>query len=131
MQVPSDVSYVRETCLKILDSLKGLNLDESTLFDIRLSAEEAIVNAMKYGNKFDSRLPVTITTSIDKNKVTITVKDEGDGFDVDCLPDPTEEANLSKFCGRGVFLIHKLMDEVHYNEKGNEVTMVKYLSQGG
>jgi len=53
------------------------------------------------------------------------VEDEGEGFDVREIPDPCDPANLFKTSGRGVLLIHNIMDEVEYNAQGNRVKMVK------
>ena len=54
----------------------------------------------------------------------MTITDEGDGFDPDSLPDPTAEENIEKECGRGIFLIKNLCDEVYFEDKGRRVTMI-------
>jgi anti-sigma regulatory factor (Ser/Thr protein kinase) len=53
------------------------------------------------------------------------IRDEGDGFDVASLPDPTDPSNLERASGRGVLLMQMFMNEVRFNDTGNEVTMVK------
>ena len=53
------------------------------------------------------------------------VRDEGNGFDPTILPDPTDPANLEKSSGRGILLMRTFMDEVVFNEVGNEVQMLK------
>jgi CheY-like chemotaxis protein/anti-sigma regulatory factor (Ser/Thr protein kinase) len=53
------------------------------------------------------------------------IRDEGPGFDATHLPDPTDPANLEKVSGRGLLLIRTFMDEVHHNDKGNEIVLVK------
>lgn len=53
------------------------------------------------------------------------IRDEGEGFDVSSLPDPTDPANLVRESGRGVMLMQMFMSEVHYNDVGNEVRMIK------
>jgi serine/threonine-protein kinase RsbW len=58
------------------------------------------------------------------------MRDEGDGFDYKNLPDPTLEENLQELKGRGVYLIRRLMDEVVFNEAGNQITMIKKLKKG-
>ena len=52
------------------------------------------------------------------------IRDEGPGFDPNSLPDATDPARPAP-CGRGLLLMRTFMDEVHFNEKGNEVTLVK------
>ena len=56
---------------------------------------------------------------------TFVIRDEGPGFDPSNLPDPTAPENLEAVCGRGIWLMRSLMDEVNYNETGNEVTLIK------
>jgi serine/threonine-protein kinase RsbW len=60
-----------------------------------------------------------------------TIRDEGLGFDPTAIPDPTRPENLSRPCGRGLFLMRQLLDEVSYNDLGNEVTLVLRLDSGG
>ena len=57
--------------------------------------------------------------------MTYTIRDEGPGFDVNNLPDPTDPANLEKPSGRGMLLIRMFMDAVRYNDMGNEITLEK------
>ena len=65
-----------------------------------------------------------VTVRLTQTEATFVVRDEGPGFDVDSLPDPRDPENLTKPSGRGVLLIRTFMDEVRFNEKGNEITMV-------
>ena len=85
---------------------------------------------MKYGNALQKDLPVELDVEIDVAEVRITVKDQGPGFDVSKIEDCTEEKNLYRNRGRGVYLIHQLMDRVRYNEKGNSLLMVKRIHNG-
>ncbi|MCG6154457.1 ATP-binding response regulator [Rubinisphaera margarita] len=125
---------------------------------ILLALEEALTNAMNHGNlevssdlrgvddeaylrllqersnipRFANRrveMDITVTTSLARFRI----RDEGPGFDVSRLPDPCDPANIGRSHGRGVFLMRTYMDEVQYNDLGNEVTMIKYKSdqQGG
>ena len=55
------------------------------------------------------------------------MEDQGKGFDRVALPDPTKDEHILRSHGRGVYLVHKLMDKVEYNEKGNKVKLVKYF----
>lgn len=68
---------------------------------------------------------IYIDVRIGADGLQYVVRDEGPGFDPSCLPDPTDPANLEKPCGRGLLLMRTFMDEVRYNECGNEVTMLK------
>lgn len=127
MKIPSDIKYIRKVSGEIEDFLKSNNVDKSAIFDIRLSVEEAVKNAIIHGNGKRKKIPVFITYSLKDGKFTVEIEDRGKGFDAGELPDPTLEENLYKEGGRGVFLIKKLMDEVERNEKGNKIIMTKYV----
>jgi serine/threonine-protein kinase RsbW len=129
-QIPSDPGYIKEASARVLDSIKGLGLDKDTIFDIRLCLEEAIINAIKYGNKRDKDLPVYISYSFGDDRIEIVIRDKGRGFDYANIPDPRSSGNILKHGGRGLFLIRNLMDEVEFNNSGNEIKMVKFLSGG-
>ena len=118
---------VQKISQEVLSFLRPLSLSEAAVFDIRLCLEEALINAMKYGNRLREDLSVDLEVEADPDKVRLTVQDQGPGFDVKNLEDCTEEKNLFRNRGRGVYLIHQLMDEVRYNEKGNQLVMVKSL----
>lgn len=126
-QVDSDLSIVQKVSHDVMAFLKPAHLNESATFDIRLCLEEALINAMKYGNALNKHVPVELDVEYEPKEVRITVKDQGDGFDPRKLEDCTEEKNLYRNRGRGVYLIQQLMDQVRYNEKGNCLTMVKFL----
>ncbi len=129
-EIPSAPRYISEASSKVLNLFKGLKLDKEVFFDIRLCLEEAVINAMKYGNNFNKDLPVSINCSLSCDRFEMTVRDRGKGFDHTNLPDPRSNKNILKHGGRGLFLICNLMDEVKFNDSGNEIKMVKFLSGG-
>lgn len=125
--IPSEIKYVREISSKILKRLETRSIDESVLFDIRLCVEETVRNAIEHGNRRDKRSKVRIGYRISGDRFTVEVEDEGAGFDYRSIPDPTQEDNLMKNSGRGVYLVRCLMDKVEFNEKGNKVKLTKYI----
>ena len=127
LSYPSDLRIVKKASLEILDNLKDLKLDENDLFKIVLCSEEALINAIKYGNKSNKELPVEIRLSKKPNSIEITVKDKGEGFDYENVPDPTTDENLTKTSGRGLFLIKKLMDKIIFTNNGSQIKMIKYI----
>lgn len=127
MNFPSDLKCVKDVSRKALESLKGLPLDASTLFDIKLCLEEAFINAVKYGNKNDSRLSVDVEVHTKGNSVELVVRDQGKGFDYNNAQDPTSKDNVGKPGGRGVFLIKSLMDRVVFENNGSCLRMVKKI----
>jgi serine/threonine-protein kinase RsbW len=124
----SDVYAISNICGRLLDEVRAKDFDSEEIFAIHLALEEAILNALKHGNKFDPTKIVDIDYLITDEKCDISVADEGPGFSPDSLPDPREEENIYKPCGRGVLLMRSYMDVVEFNESGNRVHMIKYKS---
>lgn len=124
-ELPSAISLmhiVLEYLMKRVEKLGVIKPEQSNLF---VALDEAFVNAVKHGNKFDARKLVRITAEVSKSEARFTIEDEGEGFDVNSIPDPLDPENLFKTSGRGVLFIYNIMDEVKYNERGNRLTMVK------
>lgn len=121
---PKEIPPVLE---KILGLLKQENISSEILHDIKLATEEAIINAIKHGNRFRENLPVIINFEYSKDRISISVEDRGMGYDYGKIPDPTLDENITRGHGRGVFLIRKIMDEVSLNKIGNRIEMVKYI----
>jgi serine/threonine-protein kinase RsbW len=91
---------------------KKLDMDDGTMYRLLVSCTEAVNNAIIHGNKSDPNKSVTVRCIVEKQSLTIRVKDEGKGFDPKRLQDPREEKNLMKESGRGVFLMRSLMDTI-------------------
>ena len=126
-KISNNFKEIKQVSGKILQYLNKRQLDGSFLFDVKLACEEAMINAIKYGNKSKSDKAVSITSDIREDAIVITVEDEGQGFDFRDLPDPTKDENILKAGGRGLFLIHNAMDKVEFNAKGNKITMTKFF----
>ena len=125
--VPSDLSEVSRVSAEVLVFLAPLDLTEACSFDVRLCLEEALINAMKYGNGLRREIPVDLQVGYNGGKVWIRMEDRGEGFDFKKIGDCTKDENRMKQGGRGVYLIHQLMDEVKYNSRGNGVLMIKSI----
>jgi sigma-B regulation protein RsbU (phosphoserine phosphatase) len=121
---PFSFHEVAENLLRDLN-LKGV--DEDTQFKVRLSLDECVTNAYRHGHRCDERKLITVSHIVESDRVLMKVRDSGEGFDFGMIPDPTLEENLMLPGGRGVFLTMKLMDEVQFNDVGNEITLIKYL----
>jgi len=124
-ELPSAISLMHiilDYLMKRVEKLGVVKAEQSNLF---VALDEAFVNAVKHGNKFDVKKLVRISAEVSKLEARFTIEDEGDGFDVSSIPDPLDPANLFKTTGRGVLFIYNIMDEVKYNERGNRLTMIK------
>ena len=122
----SDLDDLRKVETVIDDLNAAADLGEEKYPNLLIAVTEAFNNAVLHGNKHDLTKKVTITAEAFSEGVVFKVADEGEGFDFDNLPDPTDPENLEKFNGRGVFLMNNLADAVEFNEIGNEVTL-KFL----
>jgi serine/threonine-protein kinase RsbW len=125
LELPTDirsiqwaVEYVVCRCRTCPEQARRLDLN------FRVGLTEALSNAMMYGNGHDPSKRVRVEITLDGARIQARVTDQGTGFDPAAVPDPTEPANLAKPCGRGLFLMRELLDEVRFNDRGNQVTLV-------
>jgi serine/threonine-protein kinase RsbW len=125
--IDSDLENIKHAVDQIKGLLENIGADESDIFDIRLCLEEALINAIKYGNKFEKSKKVVIDFHYKDAKAAISVEDDGRGFNLSSVPDPTTDENILKGSGRGVFLMRHLMDKLESNKQGNRITMIKHL----
>ena len=126
---PSELKSVKEAWAKVSDDLADMSINEATLFDIRLGLEEAVINAVKHGNKQNADLPIEVEVNKKDDRIEISVRDQGDGFDIEQCEDPTKDENLSKYSGRGLFLIKNSMDEVNYLKDERCLRMIKKIKK--
>ncbi len=137
MTINSDRIEIRiGSALEYLDLVQTLTdcithfmgFDDDTAHWIGMSVRESVTNAIQHGNRLDSGKRVDIRFDCAPDCLDIFVKDQGNGFQVDRLPNPLDPENLLKPSGRGIFYIRSFMDEVEFIphvEGGMEVHMVK------
>lgn len=132
LELPTDVrtiehavDYVIGRCPDCAEEARRLQLN------FRVGLTEALSNAMLYGNSRDPSKRVLVEIAFQLGRIQARVTDQGAGFDPSSVPDPTTPENLTRPCGRGLFLMRKLLDEVVYNDEGNQVTLVLKLEWGG
>ncbi len=147
--VPALVAHVQEYLVRLA------LCDHNQKIRVCVALEEALVNAIYHGNLEvssavhaegpaafyqlgetrrqqapyrDRRVHVSLRLS--RDEAVFVVRDEGPGFDPATLPDPRDLPNLDKTSGRGMLLIRTFMDEVAFNDKGNQITLVKRRDVG-
>jgi serine/threonine-protein kinase RsbW len=125
IKLPSDVNYLNEVLSYINQRMVELGIIEQGDTSVLIALDEAIANAIKHGNKFDPRKTVRITAELSADGARFTVKDEGMGFARESVPDPTDPSRILEPSGRGLWLMSHMMDEVRFNDRGNEVHMLK------
>jgi len=111
-----------EKYVKDLQEWAGFGEDDHAR--IMLTLSEAVTNAIVHGNKEEPDKKVVIVGQLSNNTLTLSVKDEGKGFDPDDLPDPLKEENLLNVGGRGVYLIEEYVDRLEFQEDGTKLKMV-------
>jgi len=124
-EVPSDLGLMNSVLQYLLERVAKLGLIKPERSNLFVALDEAFVNAVKHGNKNDPTKLVRVTAELSPKEACFTVEDEGEGFNVQDIPDPCDPTNLFKSSGRGVLLMYNIMDEVEYNAQGNRVKMVK------
>ena len=124
-ELPSDLALMNGVLEYLQERVAKLGLIKPERSNLFVALDEAFVNAVKHGNKNDPTKLVRITAELTPQEASFTVEDEGEGFDINQIPDPCDPANLFRTSGRGVLLIYNIMDEVEYNAQGNRVKMVK------
>ncbi len=122
--VPSELDVVEHTvdivaryCLACGLSVKAVR------FNLRVALSEALANAIVYGNRLDPGKRVHVALREFDGGVEVHVQDQGQGFDPNCIPDPTRPDCIERPAGRGLFLIRELVDDLAFNEQGNSICM--------
>jgi len=121
IKIKSKIENLREVEKFIDDITAELNLSNEIYGNILISVLEAAKNAIVHGNKNDISKNVEIKVRKEKENLDFFIKDEGNGFDFNTIPDPTAPENIEKVNGRGVFLMKKLSDDIEFKEEGRLV----------
>ena len=129
ISIPSDQEYLSDVDVFIEGILRGFGADESAVANIAISVSELVNNAILHGNKSASDKVVTVTISKSNDCVEICVTDQGSGFDPSNIENPTDDANLMKEVGRGIFIVRSLMDgvEIEASDRGTTVIVTKCI----
>ncbi|HEX4000485.1 MAG TPA: ATP-binding protein [Pirellulales bacterium] len=123
---PSSQAAGKQVVEQVRERLELAEWSPHDVFSVHLAVEEAIVNAIKHGNRHDASKQVRVACCGTPEKFWIEIIDEGLGFDPDQLPDPTAEENLECPCGRGVLLMRNFMSRVEFSDQGKRVVMEKH-----
>lgn len=115
-----------------IDELKQwANFDDEDSSRIMLTLSEAVNNAIMHGNKQnpDKQVVVLSTFDSENRKLTISVEDEGEGFNPNEIPDPLKEENLLNEGGRGVYLIEQYADDLQFSKGGTKAKITYQLNE--
>lgn len=115
-----NLAYVEKEIEAIFDEFE-ISFD---LFgNVLISVTEAVTNAISYGNRNDVTKQVKISFKKQSGRLNVGISDEGQGFDYELLPDPTDPENIEKLEGRGIFLMKSLSDGLSFSDEGSKVDM--------
>ena len=130
LDIASRIEMVEVVQAVVSHLCSTLGVDEDGSHYVNVAVRESVVNAVKHGNKLDENKRVTVWFSCAPDRIEVVIKDEGQGFDPDSVPNPVAEENLLKAYGRGIFFMRSFMDEIEYgfpSVGGTLVRMVKRL----
>ncbi|RJP18475.1 MAG: ATP-binding protein [Candidatus Omnitrophota bacterium] len=128
-QIKSKIENIYSVERAILEQASQFGFDSESRFCLRLAMDEAFVNAIIHGNGNAAEKNIYVKAHCDCDRIEISIRDEGNGFDLSVLNDPREEPFLFETHGRGVFLIRQFTHELHFNDKGNEIIFVMNRAQ--
>ena len=135
-----ETQTILESTLESVDKAEGLAIQEAQKVgfeeeeqqQIGMAVRECMVNAVVHGNRYSKHKKVHLDVESSQDSLTVTIGDEGEGFDLNSLPDPLAPENLLRQSGRGILLIRAFMDEFDLHPRpggGTEVRLVKNLTK--
>lgn len=127
ISAPSRKDMVQEVVQVVAQSAMSSGYCQHDLDNnLKLALVEGVTNAMEHGNQWSEKLMVLVQVEVTAELLRVSITDQGPGFDLGSLPDPTSEEHLICERGRGVFLMRAIMDEVIFSPAGNSVTLAKW-----
>lgn len=122
---PSLVEAISPSVAQVMRFMGNFRKEDGSESEIETALSEALANAVIHGNGENSCKRVYVDCRCYRGEVSITVRDEGQGFDTNTVPDPTTPENRLLRHGRGIYLMKALMDEVSFEDRGAVVHMRK------
>ena len=123
LSIPSEFESVQRVESLIDNVCERLHVNEDSYGNVLIAVTEAVNNAIIHGNKMDRSLNVDLYVGDKETDFCFSVKDHGDGFNYNNLPDPTAPENINKEDGRGIFLMRSLAEEVEFDNEGRDVNI--------
>ena len=124
--IPNDIDSISSFVDQLMNFVSRFRVVAKPNFEIELPLREALVNAIVHGNQNDPRKRVHVNCRCTaEGEVSISIQDEGRGFEHKAVPDPTSPDNQLRTPGRGIYLMRTLMDEVDFEQGGSVVHMLK------
>ena len=127
ISIPSLIENIQVIESFIDNAKEAFEINDDLYGNIMISVTECISNAIVHGNQSESSKLVQLELQMEPGLLRCSIEDEGNGFDFNQLPDPTDPENIEKVGGRGIFLMKHLSDEVKFEEGGKKTVLSFYL----
>ena len=126
--LPSRIESINDAASAAAQFVKRAGMNDDAAYGVDMAVSDAVTNAVLHGNRQDEAKEVKVRLKSSQDVIEISVRDQGKGFDLERVPDPTDPQNLLKTNGRGILFMRTFMDEVewsHHPEGGTVVRMTK------
>lgn len=127
--LPSRIAAINDAASATAEWIRSLGLNDDAAFGVDLAVREAVTNAVVHGNRQDEAKAVEVSLKSTPGAIEITVRDNGDGFDAESVPDPTDRENILKTSGRGILFMRTFMDEVEWSRHPEGGTVVRLIKK--
>ena len=114
LTLPSNLCYLAAVQGLAEIPAGGAGFDEEARLDLGLAVREGAINAMKHGNALDPAKQVGVRFVTTAENFRVEIRDRGEGFKPEQMPDPTAPENIWRSSGRGLLLIRSLVNEVRF-----------------
>ena len=116
LKIKSDTSELKKVEVFLKETFTYYQLAENEFNRVLLCVSEAVINSIEHGNKFDNNKTVSLEVVGDNNELNVIVRDEGEGYDITKLANPTLKHNIKKESGRGIHIIKSYSDKIEVNK---------------
>jgi len=128
--MPSEIKAISPLVGRLMRLIEGSHCITGEEPAVELALREALNNAVVHGNRLDAHKLVHVRCRCKVGEgISLTVSDQGQGFDPRTVSDPVAVENLDQDHGRGIHLMKLAMDEVLFDKRGTEVHMCKKLAR--
>jgi serine/threonine-protein kinase RsbW len=121
LRIQSEISELKKVEKFIQDIIHEYNLNPKYFNKIYLCVSEAVINSIKHGNKNNKQKKVSIGVDCKNQVLELKIEDEGKGFEIGKVEDPTLQNNIKNESGRGIFIIKNMSNKLEFNKKGNRI----------
>lgn len=123
--LPSEFDVLEKVDAATLRHTRIAGFDEELATMVAIAVIEAVTNAVIHGNHLDLSKVVKMRYEASPGCLRVSVQDEGEGFDLDCVCDPMDPDRRLSFSGRGIYIMRQVMDSVEFEmEAGKGTTVV-------